>query len=73
MKPFEELLPDYEIAVKEESGEQVINESVELLKKSKLEYISNYVDNISQKALDESRLDRKKLYETLEKYYNAVV
>lgn len=71
-KPFEELLPDYEVKIDSAKSDEMINESVELLKKSKLEYISNYIQNIDQKVLDESKLDRKILFETLERYYNDV-
>lgn len=46
MKPYEELLPDYEVELKSETDDHLVNESVELLKKSKMQYISNYIDSI---------------------------
>lgn len=72
MKPFEELLPDYEVAVIDDA-EQESSANIELLKKSKLEYISNYIDNIDQTALDNEHITKKKLFSTLEKYYNEVI
>lgn len=73
MKPFEEMLPDFEVSINEKENDENLNDSIELLKKSKLEYISNYIDNIDQKALDDMMLERKKLFEVLEKYYNEVI
>lgn len=74
MKPYEELLPDYQ--VKLAFGENSTAEektSIELLKKSKLDYVRNYVDNIDQKALDSDSLDREKLFSILEAYYNKAI
>lgn len=73
MKPFEELLPEYDIAVKSSTDDRSSMQSIELLKKSKLEYIQNYIDNIDDKALTEDGISKKELFETLEKYYNMVV
>lgn len=71
MKPFEELLPDYEVAPKDSCDTESIK-NVELLKKSKLEYISNYINNIDPKVLETEKIDNAKLYGILEKYYNIV-
>lgn len=72
-KPYEELLPEYAVGVTD-TGVQTPEaaKSIELLKKSKLEYISNYIQNIDQKALDADGLDKGQLFKTLENYYNAV-
>lgn len=72
MQPYEELLPDYEVELKNENDDHLVNESVELLKKSKMQYIMSYIDSIDQKALDEDGIEKAKLLETLEKYYNQV-
>ena len=72
MKPFEELLPDYEVTPKDLNDKESV-ENIELLKKSKLEYISNYVNNIDAKALEDEKIDKSMLYNVLEKYYNEVM
>jgi len=46
MQPYEELLPDYEVELKNENDDHLVNESVELLKKSKMQYITSYIDSI---------------------------
>lgn len=46
MKPYEELLPDYEVELKSDADDHLVNESVELLKKSKMQYIESYVNSI---------------------------
>lgn len=74
MKPYEELLPDYQ--VKMTFGTTTSTEernSIELLKKSKLEYIRSYVDNIDESALSENKIDRSKLFSVLEMYYNKII
>ena len=72
-KPYEELLPDYLVEVGRGAGEEASAEAIELIRKSKLEYIRNYVDGIDQLALDEQGIDRKRLFSVLESYYRKVV
>lgn len=72
MQPYEELLPDYEVQLKSETDDHLVSESVELLKKNKMQYITSYVESIGQKALDEEGIDRAELLQTLEKYYSQV-
>ena len=72
MKPFEELLPDYEVKAASNNGDTEADENVELLKKSKLEYISNYIENIDNEALKDDNIDKKRLFEVLQKYYNEI-
>ena len=72
MKPFEELLPDYEVKTASDNGDTEADENVELLKKSKLEYISNYIENIDNEALKYDNIDKKRLFEVLQKYYNEI-
>lgn len=72
MKPFEELLPDYEVKTTSDNGDTEVDENVELLKKSKLEYISNYIENIDNEALKDDNIDKKRLFEVLQKYYNEI-
>ena len=68
-KPFEELLPDYSIAVSEEGEDQVVSESIELIKKSKLQYIRNYIDQMEK----DKDIDSDKLYTMMEDYYRKAV
>lgn len=66
--PFEEALPEYSIAT-EVDKTIVTSESLELIKKSKLDYIKNYVDKIEETVLKDKELERGELYKTLESYY----
>lgn len=70
-KPYEELLPDYAVALNT-SNDVVQNQSIEMIKKSKLDYIKSYVENIDENLLKEQNLDAEKLFETLKDYYNKV-
>ena len=72
LHPYEELLPDYEIDLSSSSEIKMQNASIELIKKSKLDYIKNYIDNIAPEVLQEQSLDKDKLYEILKDYYKAV-
>ena len=49
------------------------NESISLIKKSKLDYIKNYISRIDDALLSEQKIDRDKLYSVLESYYKEVV
>ena len=73
MHPYEELLPDYEVELSFSSDIKIQNESIELIKKSKLEYVRNYISNIDKKVLDEQGIDKDKLFSVIEKHYNKVV
>lgn len=66
--PFEEALPEYSIATSVDKT-IVTSESLELIKKSKLDYIKNYVAKIENRVLEEKNLDRSELYKVLESYY----
>ena len=70
--PYEELLPDYEVDIETDTAAKMQNETINLIKKSKLDYIRNYVDNIDKKVLEEQQLQKDKLFKILEKYYQAV-
>lgn len=72
-KPYEELIPSYDASIAYGNDIKIENESIELIKKSKLEYIRTYVDNIDAKALKEEGIDKDKLFKVLESYYNKVV
>lgn len=72
-KPYEELLPDYEVDLQLTANFKLQNESVELIKKSKLEYVKNYIENIDKNILTEQNINSEILYKTLEDYYNLVI
>ncbi len=72
-KPYEELLPEYKVAVQYALKSKDDQTSVELLQKSKLEYIKNYIDNMDDKALEASSIKRDELFKILESYYKKVV
>lgn len=72
-KPYEELLPDYDVDLSTNKEIQLQNESIELIKKSKLDYIQNYINNIDQNILIKQNIDKHKLYNILEKYYNYII
>lgn len=72
-KPYEELLPEYKVAIQYALKSKDDQTSVELLQKSKLEYIRNYIDNIDDKVLEASNVARDELFGILEAYYKRVV
>ena len=72
-KPYEELVPSYDASIAYGNDVKIESESIQLIKKSKLDYIRNYVDNIDKKALKEEGIDSDKLFKVLESYYNKVM
>lgn len=68
--PYEEILPEYRVSLKNDGASS--SRSAELIRKSKLEYLRNYVDEMEDTELDAKGLDRDRLFQTLEKYYKAV-
>lgn len=71
--PYEELPSDYDIVSTNISTDILTSESLEMIKKSKLEYIRSYISTIDKKILDEADIDPKKLFEIIEIYYNKAV
>lgn len=70
-KPYEELLPEYQVDITTTISNKTETNTIELIRKSKLEYIHNYIESIDQTTLDEQNIDREKLFTILEKYYKA--
>lgn len=73
-KPYEELLPDYQVALdftKEDVDHQ--DSLVKTLKKSKLDYIRRYIDQLEDTVLEEAKIDREKLFNIMKKYYSTAV
>lgn len=69
--PYDELLPEYEVKMGDSlEGQTINNETLDLIKKSKMDYIRKYIDEIDQKSLDDSKLNRETLFQTLKDYYD---
>lgn len=66
-EPYEEISSDFEIARPVE--EKVNNETLEVIKKSKLDYIMKYIDSMDDKVLAEKRIEKGKLFDILKEYY----
>lgn len=69
-QPLDEDLAEYDVTI---NNEIVNSETLDLIKKSKLEYIKSYVNNIDDKVLDENKLSRENIYKLLELYYNKII
>lgn len=70
-KPYEELLPDYQVALDfTKDDDQHQDNFVQMLKKSKLDYIESYINQLEDKALDEAGIDKAKLFSVMKKYYS---
>lgn len=73
-KPYEELLPDYQVALdftKEDIEHQ--DNLVKMLKKSKLDYIESYISQLESKALEDAKIDKGILFNIMKKYYSTAV
>lgn len=66
-EPYEEISSDFEIARPVE--EKVNNETLEVIKKSKLDYIMKYIDSMDDKVLAEKKIEKGKLFNILKEYY----
>ena len=71
-QPYEELMPDYEVALKDTPTTEITDESIALIKKSKMEYVKRYVGNIDKKTLEAEGLEADKLIAVLEEHYDMV-
>ena len=71
-QPYEELMPDYEVALKDTPMTEITDESIALIKKSKMEYVKRYVENIDKKTLEAEGLEADKLIAVLEEHYDMV-
>lgn len=66
--PFAEALSEYEIAAQDSSG-IISNKTLDLIKKSKIEYIKSYLDDMAEPVLKELKLDKDKIFELIKSYY----
>lgn len=72
-KPYEELLPDYQVTIdftREDTGHQ--SSLVKMLKKSKLDYIESYIGQLEDRVLEDAKVNRDVLLKVMKKYYTAV-
>ena len=73
-QPYEELLPDYQVALdftKEDVEHQ--DNLVKMLKKSKLDYIESYINQLEDKALTDANIDKVKLFKLMKAYYGKAI
>lgn len=72
--PYEELLPDYQVAVDFTSSSSSDEDKalVASLNKSKLDYIKSYIDQLDDELVSKERIEKKKLLALMSKYYNDV-
>lgn len=70
--PFEESLSEYSVALSVDNS-IITNESLETIKKSKLEYIRNYIHNMDDKIFVNSNIEKNELFKVLESYFNLVM
>lgn len=71
--PYEELTPDYDVQVSyEDASGKTINESVDLIRKSKLEYMKSYIAGMDKGLLEKEEIEPDRLYRIMESYYDRV-
>ena len=70
--PFEESLSEYSVALTADNT-VITNESLETIKKSKLEYIKSYINNIEDSTLSAANIEKHELYKMLESYFNKAM
>lgn len=73
MRPYEEILPDYLVKPDHAPASEDSTFSVDAIRKSKLDYIKNYVMSLSDDALSTDGIDKSKLFEILKHYYDGVI
>lgn len=70
--PFDELLPEHEVESKEGEDSIISCESLELIKKSKLDYLQTYINGLDNAVLDKMGLEKDKIYDIMKNYYERV-
>jgi len=66
-------LPDYQVKLEFESSEHVNDDKTSLvavLKKSKLDYVKSYIDQLDNEALKLEGIDKDKLFAVMQHHYN---
>ena len=73
--PYEELLPDYQVALDLSHTSTIEQQDnlIHALKKSKLEYVKNYIDQLNDESLKNEDIDKGKLFAIMTKYYNSAI
>ena len=73
-KPYEELLPEYEVQLNFNSVTDKEEQNIaQMLKTDKLTYIQKYIAQLDDSALKDKSIEKPKLLAVLKKYYNDVV
>ena len=44
-----------------------------MMKKSKLDYVKHYIDNIDSKVLEENAIEKDKLFKVMSEYYSKAI
>ena len=76
--PAEEQLSEYDIQIdsktaNSDESNKVTTSTLDLIRKSKIDYLRSYVESIDQSVLDNESLSREKLLEVLQFYYDKIV
>jgi DNA repair exonuclease SbcCD nuclease subunit len=67
--PYEELPPDYDVSVNI-TNDNTCTESIDIIRRSKLEYIQNYIDKKCVEYMTENNLSKEKLFKVIREYYD---
>ena len=73
-KPYEELTSDYQVKLDMKDAD--INDqssAIAMMKKSKLDYVKHYIDNIDSKVLEENAIEKDKLFKVMSEYYSKAI
>ncbi len=70
--PFEEAVSDYRVKLDFSAGCGGQENPIDVIRKSKLEYIRKYIDSMDTETLSAAGVESGKLYELMKKYYEAV-
>lgn len=70
--PFEEAVSDYRVKLDFSAGCGGGENPIDVIRKSKLEYIRKYIDGMDAETLSAAGVESGKLYELMKKYYEAV-
>jgi DNA repair exonuclease SbcCD nuclease subunit len=67
--PYEELPSDYDVKVNI-TNDSNYNESIDIIRRSKMEYIQNYIDKKCIDYINEKELSKEKLFKVIKEYYD---
>ena len=65
--------PEHEVVQTEDTANSVItSETLEMIKKSKLDYIQTYINNLDNETLQKMDLEKKRIFDLMKTYYERV-